>query len=743
MGSGWRDPSPFSCEGTERTLYAFIQSTCDVLGGSEDLDEMLWWKWWWRTASVLAGLGCEGSCKGYEDSRNVAEEDDACLMQFANSHPATRAVRPSRPGPWEEMLRQLRSEPRSVRRAVLGHLETWLEQQVLRLAHPAVEVSMMLRDSRTGGCEVEQSPDERVRARELSISFQHRLRTHLEESLRHRTGARLQEMLDHVMDLAEHYDNLNVDGMLAGDLERDRQDFEEVQLQYLTNQQVRTGLQSRAHLRRTRLKLLIRAMRNQLGAEARHLRRMCIALQGLLLIGETGTAEAAEGPDYEDENDRWVAEMVDSLVLLAAQDHGSSSTEVAWHTEIMRLRRWLGLDRFMEESDDEVPEDQANATDHQGKKAVEVPDDTQESGQPSKEGEDVSSLVQGKRLWKRTGSRSRSRERDTGRRDEHRQARDNATSNAHRPWRNPRVMRDTVTTTTSSQWRTKSSSSRPPPTSAPSDRWGTAHPTVVQTDEGSCNLGVAAWRALLDMTSPMDPITEPESGLTSSQRENIMATFQNMPPLQIAHLLGSFLRTIAVVCHEVADCLEESIDAGAEQDDETSLMHRYLKKSEDKNPDEATLGPGATEKGTDVPLFGSAVELQLSTIVSALEIMSRHTAARRARAIRQHLHLLYLGREGSHRGLPEEAGWVDSAMVTFLEDGGDTSEADFGEEPEEPLVGQDKEFVDYWWRVLHRHLPLRDDGTSASGTHCGGSIQGMGDGSCRRGYGKTAEKGSV
>ena len=275
-------------------------------------------------------------------------------------------------------------------------------------------------------------------------------------------------------------------------------------------------------------------------------------------------------------------------------------------------------------------------------------------------------------------------------------------------------MRATVTTTTSSQWGTRSSSSRPPSTRAPADSWGTAHPAVVQTDEGSCNLGVAAWRALLDMTAPMDPITEPESGLTNSQRENIMATCQNMPPLQIAHLLGSFLRTIAVVCHEVADCLEESIDAGVEQGGESSLMHRYLKKSEDKDKkaEESLHRPVETTGGADVPLFGSAVELQLSTIVSALEIMSRHTAARRAKALRQHLHLLYLGNEGRHQGLPEEAGWVDSAMVTFLEDEGESSEADFGEEP---LVGQDKEFVDYWWRVLHRHLPRRDDDTGAAG----------------------------
>ena len=35
------------------------------------------------------------------------------------------------------------------------------------------------------------------------------------QSLKHRTGARLPEMMDHLMDFAEHYDNLNVDGMLA------------------------------------------------------------------------------------------------------------------------------------------------------------------------------------------------------------------------------------------------------------------------------------------------------------------------------------------------------------------------------------------------------------------------------------------------------------------------------------------------------------------------------------------------
>ena len=34
------------------------------------------------------------------------------------------------------------------------------------------------------------------------------------------------------------------------------------------------------------------------------------------------------------------------------------------------------------------------------------------------------------------------------------------------------------------------------------------------------------------------------------------------------------------MCHEVAECLEETIDQGTDHGDESPLMHKYLKKAE-------------------------------------------------------------------------------------------------------------------------------------------------------------------
>ena len=55
--------------------------------------------------------------------------------------------------------------------------------------------------------------------------------------------------------------------------------------------------------------------------------------------------------------------------------------------------------------------------------------------------------------------------------------------------------------------------------------------------------------------------------------------------------------------------------------------------------------------------------------------------------------------------MPQEVLLVESALVTFT----DGVEVDYLTD----MVGQDKEFVEYWWRVLGRHLPRKTVGEGA------------------------------
>ena len=80
-------------------------------------------------------------------------------------------------------------------------------------------------------------------------------------------------------------DGTDIDLMPVTDDYQARLDNEEVHLMYHANNQVRRWLQAQPSERTRRLTLLTRAVQEQLGSEARHLRRMGVVLQGLQMIG--------------------------------------------------------------------------------------------------------------------------------------------------------------------------------------------------------------------------------------------------------------------------------------------------------------------------------------------------------------------------------------------------------------------------------------------------------------------------
>ena len=679
----------------------------DYRQGEVQADIPPYWQAWVAEAfRLVAREGGFRVCHAAPTEDNVETEEDS-LMQFQNLNPTVRAVRPHRPEPWQAALHRMRQFPSRIRRRILKLMEEWLERQVMRLGHPLAEVSMMLRDSRNVLCMEPLQGEEETVSQRAAGDLQGRLSRYLDECHEHREGARLQNMLDMSLDMAQHYDELDFDQLPLGREERDRQDFEETQLQYLVNQEARLWLQGEASSRTMMASQLLQALRNQIGSECRHLRRLFIALQGLLLLGHhaerdsSAAASSAEVPGEE-----WVSGAVDNLVMLASQDHGQASAEVGWFEEMMRLRRWLASDRFLDVSDhnDDVE------LDHEEAEETVAPDANSKPRQdavpvdedviPSNVAEpDASSLVQNRPPWKQDGHRQRSRSRrGRGRPTTAHQERADRETNAHRPWRNAG---GEVGRTTASRV-----------VSAAAARTRARHPAVIRTNEGDCNLGVHAWHVLLNMVSALEAPVEPEYGLSPEQHANIRATFSDMGTTEIAHMVGSFLRFVAILSHDVADALEEAIENNEPPErpeaDDAEFMQRFLKKADE---DKSSSKGGETESmGSTVPVFGSAVEMQISTVVSALEVMPTHTAERRVMGLLQRLNLQYRLQEvGTRAMIPQEVLLVESALVTFT----DGVEVDYLAN----MVGQDKEFVDYWWRVLGRHLPrgtLGEDAPSGS-----------------------------
>ena len=131
-------------------------------------------------------------------------------------------------------------------------------------------------------------------------------------------------------------------------------------------------------------------------------------------------------------------------------------------------------------------------------------------------------------------------------------------------------------------------------------------------------------------------------------------------------------------------------ERGASRDEEQPEAVQTSKRDEQR----------AAEK---LSLFGSAIELQVRAIISTLEIAEGGKAKIRAGALLQRLRAMYAKGFQSRDELGNDIIMVESALVTFLPDGYED------EEIEHIVEGQDKEFVEYWWRMLARHLPTAAD----------------------------------
>ena len=218
-------------------------------------------------------------------------------------------------------------------------------------------------------------------------------------------------------------------------------------------------------------------------------------------------------------------------------------------------------------------------------------------------------------------------------------------TNEHRPWRTTNVARgsnEEATTTTSymtanrSRWENNEGRAGRP----------TERPSTSGFDlpgGRSENMGIHAWHVLLNMRGAMDVPERRDYGVSSTQQDNIRATFEGMTEVERNFMLCSFLRVLALLAVDVATIMENvlahenpeeiQVEVDEEEGDGTELMERFLKtspkkgskerveekKEEDKQPEQST---------NPHQLFGTSLEMELRTMVSALELSSQYTAMR-------------------------------------------------------------------------------------------------------------------
>ena len=284
-----------------------------------------------------------------EQGGDQVNYDEVGLMQFGGSSSSSRLARPRRPAEWCSWLRRLQATTQTVRANTLIGLQEWLRQRVNRLGHPFVIHGLMFRDCLGQNCGLHMTPEERRQATDMTQEAMGIVQNYLNTYLRQQCGALQDPILNAANDLAAMYDETAVDVIPLGLQEQEHRNGEEVRLQYQVNGRVRKNLPAGPRDRDCVLRVLVQAMRRRIGSEARHLRRMCMELQGLLLIRLDSDLDDEDTPEPNMEEQQWVNDMVDDLQLMAAQEGDADSGEARWYVELRRLRRWLADDRFVDD----------------------------------------------------------------------------------------------------------------------------------------------------------------------------------------------------------------------------------------------------------------------------------------------------------------------------------------------------------------------------------------------------------
>ena len=648
------------------------------------------WPLWVQRA--IQGVLCDSATVLVDEGTPVEENEPEVLglMQTTGGRLtlAERLSRPHRPREWIHALgRDLDGTWPEVSERVRALLRQWLVSRVNRIGGVFAVMGMMIRDvadacSLTDGSQV---PD--VEALRLAGEIQQRMEAWLERNHRSELFARQPALLQQAIFLAVQIDELDFDQIPVLDDELRRMEHEEVQVMYNINNLVRRVLPREEEERSRRIRLLEEAVRNQLGSESRHLRRLGVALHGLQMLGSSSATVDARVTD-----DQWLPATVDEILLFSGREEQGLSEEREWSEEVLSLRRWLAEDHLRAGPG---PSGQAEETGSSG---------------PS-EG-DVSHLMQRGKGDRGRQQRDRSRSHRAAsprRRRRHRAQRLDARTNAHRPWRT-RTTTSFMSAGPSSGMAT-TAPSRPTLASTPATaRPGSRDPAEIRMPNGTCrSAGVHAWHVLLHMADAFTAPADLQYGLHPHQRANVRASLEGMELDERIHMLSSFLRMVALLVGGVADAVDHVMHAEGRGDedyvnveaDEEALMQCYLVQKKGHGTASSSSGVRTmstegvvAEGGLLETLLGDPFEMELRSMVSALELTTAKQARVRARGLRERLVLRYAGT------LPDGMELMDSALATFVDE---STEAAADE-----MDAQDRDFIDYWWRHLTRRGRQQD-----------------------------------
>ena len=598
-------------------------------------------------------------------------------------------TRPRRPQEWMQLTNQLAGLPPIVAERVKSVLRNWLTNKINQVGQVFFALGLMLRDTLCANQAQALDQPEEQQAQRLISHAQEQLLDYLERNHRWGHHVHLQLVVQECLRQAVRLDELDVAQFQQEDDERNRAELEDVGLMFRTNQLVRSSLPTDPLARSCHIRLLIEAVRELMGTEARHLRRLGVCLHGLQMLGQQGPIT-----DQVGQVDEWLPELVDSIHLLAGADDTTEGS-CTWDESIVSLRRWLAEDRLS--TLDFVHDPAARSSDSHSTATTEA----------APEEQDMSALMQrGTPPWHSRGDsssgprrrRENDRERSRSRRARMAQERSDQRSNSHRPWRSSSYM--------SAHNRTS------PPTSVPTFPSASAartprgrNPSLVDLPSGRADLGVHAWHVLLDMVGAMDPPDNIIYGVTPTQATNVRASIEGMSPTERCYLLCSFIQVLSLLAADVATITEQILETeevnhthgGHAERDDSDLMQRFLVRPDKTMP--TASSSSANEEGPLHSLFSTAGEMEIRALVSALELGSWTTSRARALALLQRVRLRFGVFTESRSTLPQLVQLFESALVTFLPDGDMTDNDAY-----QKLGPQDQDFVDYWWGLVHRQV---------------------------------------
>ena len=236
--------------------------------------------------------------------------DESGLMQVDGRRltMSERMVRPRRPQEWLELMSRLRSMLPMIQRRTFGFLRSWITARLNRVGYMFISLGLMLRDTLHAD-EVEPLPTTMdAQAKGLAQVATEALGHYLDRTLRSELHPMQSFVIQEGLKLAVRMDELDVNLFPMEDGMRAQLDMEEIHLMYRVNNLIREHLKSDEASRDIRVCLIKNELRNMMGSEARHLRRIGTCLHGVQMLGHGPCPDATT---YSEDNAEWLSHLMD------------------------------------------------------------------------------------------------------------------------------------------------------------------------------------------------------------------------------------------------------------------------------------------------------------------------------------------------------------------------------------------------------------------------------------------------